>query len=468
MESGQSALNVETGTQRTLHTRGEHGTAVEIQNVSKYYKRFAFSRQFLTLKSALLKGDLFTMLRPREVLTALENITLKIPRGTTVGIIGPNGSGKSTLLKLIAGILKPSRGTIRVNGKISALIELGAGFHPELTGKENIVINGIMLGLSKAEILDRMDDIIRFAELEDFVDAPVRTYSSGMFMRLGFSVAVHVEPEILLIDEVLAVGDEAFAHKCLERMLYFKKTGKTIILVTHALGMVEAFCDVAVWLKQGHIQKVGDPHEITGYYRLDVAQVESNRLSQETLTAKSESTAPSEEVIQASQALEEATSNLIPQDPLAPRRWGDQTIHIERVEFLDKNKLPTQVIPSGSSLHIRLHITAEESLNDFVFGFGVFAADGTHIYGSNTNIEKLQPRRIEQGSHVIELTLNHVELLEGLYYLDVAAHKIDGYPYDYHHGMYRFRVYNNLSEVGVIRLPHQWKFDRGVEFKTSG
>ena len=194
------------------------GIAIRVSDVTKIYQRYSQRKQFRTLKSALLGGSLLAELRPDERFEALNDVTFNVREGTTFAIIGRNGSGKSTLLKCIAGISKPSAGTVVVNGRISALIELGAGFHPEITGRENIVINGIMLGLTKKEIHERFDDIVDFAELEEFIDAPVKTYSSGMYMRLGFAVAIHVDPDVLLIDEVLAVGDEAFVHKCLDKI----------------------------------------------------------------------------------------------------------------------------------------------------------------------------------------------------------------------------------------------------------
>lgn len=437
--------------------------AIEVDNVTKFYKRRAYTRQFLTLKSALIKGDLFRMLKESEVLTALKNVSFNVPRGTTLGIIGPNGSGKSTLLKLIAGILKPSKGEIRVNGRISALIELGAGFHPELTGRENILINGIMLGLTKQQIRERMDEIIRFAELEEFIDNPVRTYSSGMFMRLGFSVAVHVDPEILLIDEVLAVGDEAFAHKCLERMLSFKKSGKTIILVTHALGMVEEFCDVAIWLKRGEIQKIGDPREVCGLYRLDVARSETKRIKEEEETSET----PSPEVQAASAALEEAVADVIDRDPLAPKRWGDQQIVIQSVEILNEEGVPSRSLPSGRPASIRIKIDSRIHTRDFVFGIGIFSADGTHVYGTNTHIDRIMPVNLPAGQHTVTVHIPSLTLLEGLYILDVAVHRLDGYPYDYQRGMHRFRVYNDRPEVGVARIPHRWEFSSTIEVNKN-
>src|SRR5436190_14908922 len=215
-------------------------TAIELEHVSKVYRRYG-GRHFATLKSALLQRSILRDLRPSETFQALQDVSFKVPAGKTYGIIGRNGSGKSTALKVVAGITKPTSGAVAVAGRISALIELGAGFHPEISGRENVFINGIMLGLSKREVARRFDEIVDFAELKDFIDAPVKTYSSGMYMRLGFAVAIHVEPEVLLVDEVLAVGDEGFTHKCLDKFAEFRRRGRTILLVTHSLGLVERF-----------------------------------------------------------------------------------------------------------------------------------------------------------------------------------------------------------------------------------
>src|SRR5436189_491675 len=219
-------------------------TAIELVGVSKIYRRYG-GRHFSTLKSALLRRSVLRDLQPSEAFLALKNVSFSVAKGSAVGVIGRNGSGKSTALKLVAGITKPTSGTVRVDGRISALIELGAGFHPEISGRENVFINGIMLGLSKREIEDRFDEIVDFAELREFIDAPVKTYSSGMYMRLGFAVAIHVNPDVLLVDEVLAVGDEGFTHTCLDKFAEFRSRNRTILLVTHSLNLVERFCDEA-------------------------------------------------------------------------------------------------------------------------------------------------------------------------------------------------------------------------------
>src|SRR5512132_456337 len=253
--------------------------AIDVTNASKVYRRYSRRHQFSTLKSALLSRSLIRDLRPDETFAAVRDVTFTLPRGRTLGVIGRNGSGKSTLLKLVAGITKPSSGTVKVAGRISALIELGAGFHPEISGRENVFINGIMLGLTKREIAQRFDEIVEFAELREFIDAPVKTYSSGMYMRLGFAVAIHVDPDVLLVDEVLAVGDEGFTHKCLDKFAEFRRRNKTILLVTHSLGLVERFCDDAIWLEHGHLKAMGDPKRVVGAYITDVEVLEEQQLA---------------------------------------------------------------------------------------------------------------------------------------------------------------------------------------------
>ena len=248
-------------------------------NVSKVYRRYAQKKQFATLKSAILEGSLLGDLKPEETFQALRGVSFQVPKGCTYGVIGRNGSGKSTLLKCVAGITRPTEGSVSVDGRISALIELGAGFHPEISGRENIFINGIMLGLTKREIQRRFDEIVEFAEMQDFIDAPVKTYSSGMYMRLGFAVAVHVDPEVLLVDEVLAVGDQGFTHKCLDKFAEFRRRNKSILLVTHSLDLVEKFCDQAHWLDKGTTKGEGDPKRVVAAYVIDVEDSEENELA---------------------------------------------------------------------------------------------------------------------------------------------------------------------------------------------
>jgi lipopolysaccharide transport system ATP-binding protein len=251
--------------------------AVVLEGVSKRFKKVVLRTGYMTLKTSVT--HLFTgNSKPVEYVLALSDVDLSVRQGETLGIIGRNGSGKSTLVRIIAGIYKPDSGHVLTRGRVSALIELGAGFHPEFTGRENVYVNGIILGLSKKEIQRRFDDIVQFAGLEEFIDAPVRTYSSGMFMRLGFSVAVHVDPDILLVDEVLAVGDEAFVKKCMEKMDEFKRRGKTIVMAGHDLLLVERWCDTALLLEGGRVTTRGYPPDVVAAYRQSVA-------SEEALTA---------------------------------------------------------------------------------------------------------------------------------------------------------------------------------------
>src|SRR5216117_4020546 len=259
-------------------------TAIELVGVSKIYRRYG-GRHFSTLKSALLQRSILRDLQPSETFPALKEVSFSVPKGSTYGVIGRNGSGKSTALKLVAGITKPTSGTVRVGGRISALIELCAGFHPEISGRENVFINGIMLGLTKREIQERFDEIVEFAELKEFINAPVKTYSSGMYMRLGFAVAIHVDPDVLLVDEVLAIGDEGFTHKCLDKFAEFRRRGRTILLVTHSLSLVERFCDEALWLDQGRVRGTGDPRRVVDSYLAAVEQSEQSQLAAATARA---------------------------------------------------------------------------------------------------------------------------------------------------------------------------------------
>jgi ABC-type polysaccharide/polyol phosphate transport system ATPase subunit len=433
--------------------------AIEVAGVSKVYQRYSRRRQFATLKSALLSGSLIRDLRPDEVFPALQDVSFNVRAGSTFGVIGRNGSGKSTLLKLVAGITRPTTGTVTVRGRISALIELGAGFHPEISGRENVFINGIMLGLSKKEITKRFDEIVEFAELQDFIDAPVKTYSSGMYMRLGFAVAINVDPDVLLVDEVLAVGDEAFAHKCLDKFGEFRRRGKTILLVTHALGLVERFCDDAVWIDQGRKRGEGDPKRVVGAYVLDVGQ------SEEALLAASDARAKNHVEHEPSTGAAPVSD---PTDPppdmfkATEGRWGSKEVEITKVDFIGPDGHAGHVFQSGDPLTIRLTVVAAQPVRDFVFGVGLFNAEGTCCYGTNTDVDQYVPRSLE-GEGTVDLHVGALSLIEGTYKVDVAVHKRDGYPYDYHRLLHTFRIKSRLKDVGIFRPDHTWRFSPTVQ-----
>jgi len=444
--------------------------AIELSHVSKVYRRYSRRRQFATLKSALLSGSLIRDLNPDETFAAVQDVSFTVPGGRTLGVIGRNGSGKSTLLKLVAGITKPTTGHLHVRGRISALIELGAGFHPEISGRENVFINGIMLGLSKREVAKRFDEIVDFAELREFIDAPVKTYSSGMYMRLGFAVAIHVDPDVLLVDEVLAVGDEGFTHKCLDKFAEFKRRGKTILLVTHALGLVERFCDEALWLDAGSMKAMGDPKRVVGAYVTDVEATEEQQLAASDAKAQGSATAISPD---------EPASAVLPDHPIeiaegpsdmfraTEGRWGSREIEIMDVSLAGPDGERSHVFHSGQRLDIRLRLRAPVAIADFVVGIGIFNAEGVCCYGTNTDIEELKAERIFGDAEAV-FSIDSLDLVEGTYKLDVAVHKADGYPYDYHRLLHTFRVKSRTKDVGIYRPKHAWQFSDAMTFTRTG
>jgi ABC-type polysaccharide/polyol phosphate transport system ATPase subunit len=435
--------------------------AIELVGVSKVYRRYS-GRHFATLKSALLQRSILRDLRPSETFPALTDVSFRVPKGSTFGVIGKNGSGKSTALKLVAGITKPTSGTVKVEGRISALIELGAGFHPEISGRENVFINGIMLGLTKREIQSRFDEIVEFAELKDFIDAPVKTYSSGMYMRLGFAVAIHVDPEVLLVDEVLAVGDEGFTHKCLDKFAEFRRRGKTVLLVTHSLGLVEQLCDDVVWLEGGRLRAEGDPKRVVGAYLMAVEQGEQKLMAETTARAVEHAEEPS--------AGDAPVSPGSPADPAdmfqaAEGRWGSREVEITEVTLLDRTGQPSYVFHSGEPFSVQVTVKAHQTVDDFVFGIGLFNADGVCCYGTNTHAEDMTSESLS-GEGVVTFNVDALDLVEGTYKLDLAVHKRDGVPYDYHRLLYTFRVKSRTRDVGIYRPPHRWAFSPSVKFKA--
>ena len=437
--------------------------ALEIRDVTKKYRRYAYRRQFSTLKSALIGRSLTRDLSPSEVLTAVDHISLRVPRGSTFGIIGRNGSGKSTLLKLVAGITKPTSGEVLVDGRVSALIELGAGFHPEISGRENVYINGVMLGLTKREIARRFDEIVEFAELEDFIDSPVKTYSSGMYVRLGFAVAVHVDPDILIVDEVLAVGDEGFSLRCLDRFAEFKRHGKTILLVTHGLATVERFCDEALWLDHGKMRAEGDPRRVIEAYLTDIGKAEEQHLSAADRKAR-DATQPEGE---ASPNADQPATAEEPPDMFsaAPGRWGSGTVKIVDV-VLEGADGPAHVFRSGERVAIRMRVSAPEPMADFVFGVSVFNVAGVCCYGTNTDIEELRSDTMTGDGEVV-FVVDSLDLVEGTYKVDVAVHSRRGRPYDYHRLLYTFRVKSRTKDAGIYRPRHHWTFTPNIRFRES-
>lgn len=413
--------------------------AIKVENVSKAFRMKKRYKQATTMKSALvnfLKRQ--RVIQKERKFWALQGVSFEVPKGTTLGIIGSNGSGKSTLLKLVAGIHRPTSGGVRTDGRISALIELGAGFHPEFTGRENIFINGIILGLSRKQIYQKLDDIIRFSELEEFIDNPVKTYSSGMYMRLGFAIAVTVNPDILLIDEILAVGDASFQRKCQNKMNSFKADGKTIVIVTHDLGALERYCDRVLWLEQGELQAYGDVQSVMRMYLEHVADRQRANLLDEHDSDGSSQTGQ--------------------QKSSRKRRWGSQEVEINSVDLFNGSRTPCYLYKTGDKMTIEIVYKAYRPVYEPVFGIGIFRDDETYCYGTNTHIEKIDIPRIE-GEGKVKFQIESLDLTEGKYFLDIAIHATDGTPYDYHTRSYSFEVMSMIKDLGVYRPAHTWEFE---------
>jgi lipopolysaccharide transport system ATP-binding protein len=425
--------------------------AITLQHVSKTYQLWGKRSQFATLKSALLRRELKPS--PEASVLALRDVSFTVERGEAFGIIGRNGSGKSTLLKLISGILKPTSGRVAVSGRIAALIELGAGFHPEITGRENIFINGIMLGLSRRDIENRFERIVEFSGIRDFIDQPVKTYSSGMYVRLGFAVAVHVDPDILLIDEVLSVGDEEFSAKCIAKIQEMKHRGVTLVFVTHQLDQVKNLCDRAVWIDRGVVAAAGDPMRCVDAYLQQVATGERVQMAQiEVPEPEAEEPAPVEESE--------------PTDVLEEERWGSGEVVLRRVALTDPSGSELVALGPGTPVTIDVEVEVRAPQEDLVFGIGIYHADGTCVYGTNTDIEGLVLDKLESNGRV-RFVMPALDLVAGTYRLDVAAHTKNGRAFDYRRGAIRFIVGSRVHDIGVYRPQHEWRFEGGISFRST-
>lgn len=438
--------------------------AVEAKDLSKVYRRWGRTRAFGTLKSAFLRKGLGRALEPSETVAALSGVSFGVRRGETFGVIGANGSGKSTLLKLVAGLFKPTSGALRVDGKVSALIELGAGFHPEISGRENVVINGVMLGLTRKEIERKLPSIVEFSGLSEFIDEPVKTYSSGMYVRLGFAVAIHVDPEVLVVDEVLAVGDEAFARRCLDTIKEFSARGKTIFFVSHSLALVEELCDRVLYLSGGRVAGLGEPREMLARYRLDVSAGEGTRLlaehavEQEALRAETATSVHAPASADAAAPAEGSGEK--------PRRWGDRSATIDGVRLLGRDGAERYAFRSGEEVTVEIAATPARPLRDFVFGIGLFTPEDVCVHGSNTEIDGLLPARFD-GPARIRVTLARCDLGPGTYLIDVAVHARNGTPYDYWRGACRFRVDSTRTEAGLWSPERAWGAEGGVRWDRT-
>jgi ABC-type polysaccharide/polyol phosphate transport system ATPase subunit len=371
--------------------------------------------------------------RQTQELWAVRDLSFDLYRGESLGIIGRNGSGKSTALKLIARILRPTQGRITVRGRVSALLELGAGFHPDLTGRENIYLNGSILGLQQSEIDARFPAIVDFSELHDFIDIPVKHYSSGMYMRLGFSIAIHVQPDILIVDEILAVGDQAFQAKCFDRIAALQQAGTTIILVSHNMDMVQKVCTRLLWLEHGRLRKAGLTHEVLGAYTS-----ESYRRP-----------APADGSLQRP----------------AFQRKGTQEVQITGVRLCDREGQATTRFRTNEPMTVEMSYAAHKAVHNPEFGLAFFRQDGIQVNGPNTRLAGVEMGWV-QGTGVVRYQIARLPLLPARYELTVAVHDSrQPVAYDYHDHAYQFEVLGGgTPEIdGLVAFPAQWEWAGGAE-----
>lgn len=425
----------------------EKNVAIQVDKVSKRFK--VFYDKGTSLKEKLL----FRERNRYEVRTVLQNVSFDIKKGEAVGLVGKNGCGKSTMLKLLTKIMYPDGGSVKTTGRISALIELGAGFHPDMSGRENIYTNAAIFGLTRKEIDSRLEDIIAFSELGEYIDNPVRTYSSGMYMRLAFSVAINVDADILLIDEILAVGDAAFQAKCFNKLREIKAAGTTIVIVSHSLGQIEQFCDRSIWICDGAIRMEGTPRDVHPVY-LDY-------MARQSMTTLDKNEEPQEEEPQneepASEQAEPAAGQTQPQACEQPskNRWGSGDACFTRVRLLNAQGKETDRFLTGEKMDIVMEYTVKKPLKNPVCGIGIFRNDGLQCYGTNTQIDRLEALDLGTGGEIV-VSLERNLLLQGEYTLDVALHEEGGFAYDYYRFAKSFQMYSDVQDVGAARIPHQW------------
>jgi lipopolysaccharide transport system ATP-binding protein len=381
-------------------------------------------------------------LRPERVFWGLRGIDFRIAPGQIVGVIGENGAGKSTLLQLLGGVGRPDEGRIEVNGRIGGFLDLKAGLRPDLTGRENIYISGVISGLTRREVNERFDAIVDFAEIGEFIESPLRTYSTGMQMRLAFAVAAHTSPDILLIDEVLAVGDEAFRRKCFDRLERFKEEGVTIVIVSHQVNQVRELCDEVLWLHNGHLVAHGDPEMVVGQYATEMSATKKRRLR---------SVVPDEESVD---------------DPTfranqKVHRFGTQEMEIVDVLLRDKAGAAVEALPTGDSLTVEIAYQASQPIADPIFNV-VITRDRQVCCAVNTNGET--ETMVLSGNGRFTLEFDRLDLVDGLYHVDIGIHAADwSHAYDYHWHLYPLQITaNGGGHKGVLRPPYRWRFDPAV------
>jgi len=405
-------------------------SALRVEAVSKQYR--IYDRPVDRLKESLTRGRWKT----HREFWALSNISFEVEAGTTTGIIGPNGSGKSTLLQIITGTLQPTHGSVWHDGRIAALLELGAGFNAEFTGIENVFMNASLMGLSKADTERLLPDIASFAEIGDFIYQPVKTYSSGMYVRLAFATAIATSPQILIIDEALAVGDAVFQHRCMRRIKQMQESGTTILFVSHDPGAVRALCNHAILLNQGQMIADGTPSDVLNRYQ---------KIIMARQQAYEANLKPVEQI--------STTDEFVERKPLSYiYRHGDRSAEVLQVDLLDSALRPTQLLETGEPLVVRVVFVAHADLDDVVCGFLIRNRHGIHIYGTNTELQEVQFPQIKQGE-LTEVTFEfNCWLAPDLLSLCVAVHSSEDVSFDWLDGCLFFRVMAATPMEGVANL----------------
>lgn len=403
--------------------------AIRVENLTKTFTMREERRQHL--KEIFVKG----MGGDKKTFDAVKDVSFEVEKGKTFGLVGHNGSGKSTLLKMLAGVYLPTSGSIYVDGQVSALLELGAGFHRELTGRENVQLNGAILGLSRKQIAESMDEIVDFAELGPFIDVPVKQYSSGMFVRLGFAIAVMLKPKILIVDEVIAVGDEAFQRKSFDHIYRLKKEGTTIALVTHSMPVARELCDEAIWLDHGVSKVQGPIEEVVEEY---IGNVNAHE-EQMFLTAK---TSPDD----------------------LPRR-GSGEAQITQVELFDEGDRPLAIIRSGENHRVRFHIDSHENLGEVEVVLSVFMESGALLTAKSSMVEG-KVYDIPKGKSTIEVSLPELPIEPGTYWLSTSLRGY-GHVWDHVDKGWKMLVRSDqqTTESGPMRLAGGWS---DLEVVTHG
>ena len=409
----------------------ENENVIEVKDVTKSFK------VYLDKGSQLKERLLFRKRSRYEERKVLRGISFSVKKGEAIGLIGHNGCGKSTTLKLLTRIMYPDSGSIKMQGRVSSLIELGAGFHPDMSGRENIYTNAAIFGLNKKEIDSRIQSIIDFSELKDFIDNPVRTYSSGMYMRLAFSVAINVDADILLIDEILAVGDANFQAKCFNKLKEIKAQGTTIVIVSHSLGQIEQICDRSIWIHDGLIKAEGPPKEID----LEYLDYMSRKIQDRN--KKSEEAADTEE----------------PAENKDGKRWGSGEARIKRIRSFASDGTEQSVFRVGEDIRLTVDYTVKKPVQDAVIGFGIFDMNGVQCYGTNTRIDKLPEMTLTKDG-TAEITVKNVQLLSGEYMIDIAIEQGEGIPVDYYRQAYKIQMLSAYGDAGIARVDHTWNLQR--------